>query len=69
MYLILAKMRSVLKASTNQVRGYSLSCSTFAYEKACTLDDCRTCKVAHLVRSFSKLVDRTEYADGFRRKF
>ena len=69
MHLILAKIRSVLKASANQVRGYSLSCSTFVHEKACSIDECRTCKIASLVRNFNKLVDRTEYVDGYCRKY
>ena len=69
MYLLLSKMRSVLKASTNQIRGFSLSCSTYSLEKACSIDECKTCKVAYLVRSFGKLADRVEYVDGFRREY
>jgi len=57
-----------MKASTNQIRGFSLSCATYAHEKACSFDECKTCKAAYLIRNFSKIVDKTDYVDGYRRK-
>ena len=66
---MLAKLKSVLKGSMNQVRGYSLSCVTYHLEKACDDPLCKTCKIASLVRGFGKLVERNDYVDGYRRKF
>ena len=66
--LLLSQLRSIMKGSTNQVRGYSLSCPTFLSEKSCGDDGCRTCSYAYLVRSFPDLVQREDYVSGFERE-
>ena len=69
MQLVLAKLKSVLKSSANGLRGFSLSCPTYGQEISCRNDECSTCRVCHLVRSFVGLVNWDGYVDGYARKF
>ena len=66
--MLLSRLRSIMKGSGNQIRGYSLSCPTFLSERFCGDDSCRTCRYAYLVRAFPELVQRTEYVSGFERE-
>ena len=65
---VLAKMKAILKSSSNSIRGFSLSCVAYSQEKSCGDESCATCQMCHLVKSFSSLVNWTGMVDGFERK-
>ena len=61
--LVVSQMKCVLKGSLHQIRGYQMSCPTSTLERSCGSDECRTCRMAYMIRSFAALVDRVDYAD------
>ena len=65
---ILAQLKSVLKSSANSFRGFSLSCPMYGQEKSCGSNDCTTCRLYHLVQSFTALVNWSGPVEGFARK-
>ena len=69
MQLLLAKLKAILKSSSNSIRGFSLSCPAYSLETSCGDDSCATCQMCHLVKSFSALVNWTGMVDGFERKY
>lgn len=66
---VLAKLKAVMKSSSNQIRGFSLSCSTYGQEISCGDDSCMTCRQCHLIRSFSALVNWEGSVDGYEREW
>ena len=66
---LLCQMRSVLKASNNQIRGIAMACLGFETGSSCLDSECKICHMMYLVRSYPTIATSNDHFHNYEREY